>query len=297
MQAEAEQRNVPPLQRQGQIETDTFCDGCGYNLHGQPVARDPRLGLMVCRCPECGGWHAAGKGTTAASLWLSRVATLALVLWVQFVLFAAFWLCMGLGAVQVVHVDEFSYRHWVAADGRDVERSNVINPGAGQTGWVYKGTTQPANPTRLVRRPDPPADDMLNAARRREQLIIGSVILTVSDLALGIVGGMLLVTFFWHWKRQRYRFVLLLPFAVAGVVLAGMFVLDDDYDAIRGWAVSRVFTHAALQAMFMYVGILIGRPMARGLLRMIIPPRPRQVFAFLWRADGKPMPGAAPASA
>ena len=33
-------------------------------------------------------------------------------------------------------------------------------------------------------------------------------------------------------------------------------------------------------------------PIARTLLRMFIPPKPRQHFAFLWAADGKTMPAA-----
>ncbi|MDB5300946.1 MAG: hypothetical protein JWO87_2609, partial [Phycisphaerales bacterium] len=44
------------------IHTDTFCESCGYNLHTQAVVRDERLGLLICRCPECGRWAAAGLG-------------------------------------------------------------------------------------------------------------------------------------------------------------------------------------------------------------------------------------------
>lgn len=286
---ETEQPPVPPPKRAAHLETDVFCERCGYNLHGQPVERDPRLGLMVCRCPECGGWHAAGRGITSASLWLARLATLVLFLWVLIVLFAIFWLCMGFGAVQVTHVDEFSYRHWIADDGQPIERD-------ASRGWVYSGTTRPATPDRIVRRAYPPKDDNFSAERHREQILIGSIILVLCDLSLGLVGGMLLVTFFWHWKRSRYTLTLLLPFAIAAFVVAAMLYADDDYTDIRGWAASRILMHAALQAVFLYIGIRIGRPLARGLLRMFIPPRPRQVFAFLWRADDKPMPAAASSS-
>jgi len=279
-----------PLQRQGRIETDTFCEHCGYNLHSQPVTLDERLGIRVARCPECGHFIAAGRATSAASLWLSRVATLALAFWVLVILFAIVWLCIGLGAVQVVHVEEFSHHRMVADDGREVVWTNV--PGAGSMS-VYKGTTQPAGAVRHVRvagmRPVQNAQD---AKWRREQFIIGSIILTLSDIGLGVVAGVLLVTIFWHWKRGRYRFVLLLPFAVAAVVLAVMFV-DDAYAEIHGWMTSRVLMHAAIQATFLWLGILMGRPMMRGVLRMFIPSRPRQVFAFLWHADGKAMPPAA----
>jgi len=38
----------------GHVQTDTFCEGCGYNLHTQAVVREARLGILICRCPECG---------------------------------------------------------------------------------------------------------------------------------------------------------------------------------------------------------------------------------------------------
>ena len=284
---------VTPLQRHQHIETDTFCAGCGYNLHGQPITRDERLDIRVCRCPECGKFHPAGRESTAASLWLSRVATLALGFWILVILFALFWLVIGMGAVMVVHLEEFSYRRMVAADGREVEWGNT---GRGNM-LVDKGTTQPAhgNITRTVRSLDPAHDwrrqHYQNEEWRRQQMLIGSVILGLSDLGLGFVGGVLLVVFFWHWSKRRYPLVMLLPFAVAAVVLA-VTLMEDEYEFIRGWAISRALMHAALQAAFMYAGIKLGRPIARGLLRMFIPPRPRQVFAFLWRADGKTPPGA-----
>ena len=62
-----------PLQRHQQLHVDAFCTGCGYNLHGQPVTRDERTGIFLCRCPECGQYHAAGLGVTAASAWAAQV--------------------------------------------------------------------------------------------------------------------------------------------------------------------------------------------------------------------------------
>jgi hypothetical protein len=41
----------------------------------------------------------------------------------------------------------------------------------------------------------------------------------------------------------------------------------------------------------MLIGILLGRPLARQIARTIIPPKPRQVLAFLWIVDGKKFPG------
>ena len=63
------------------IETDAFCEDCGFNLRTQKVWRDERLAISVCRCPECGRHHAAGMRTTAGSAWARRAALGGLVVW------------------------------------------------------------------------------------------------------------------------------------------------------------------------------------------------------------------------
>jgi len=65
----------PPLrhQRFPQLETDLFCQTCGYNLHGQPVSRDERLGILICRCSPRPRqylaflWRADGRTPPAAT--------------------------------------------------------------------------------------------------------------------------------------------------------------------------------------------------------------------------------------
>ena len=138
---------LPPLkphERHPVLETDVFCQTCGYNLRSQPVTRDDRLGIFICRCPECGRFHAAGTGVTAASLWTARIATSLLVIWVLVVLSALFWIVIGLGAIAVGHTETFSYRRLETLDGQPAEYKEVSVAGGG-TSWtpVKRGTTQP----------------------------------------------------------------------------------------------------------------------------------------------------------
>lgn len=70
----------------GVIETDVFCGKCGFNLHTQKVWRDERLGIPICRCPECGAIDAAGRNTASSSLWLKRLALVGMILWLAIVL-------------------------------------------------------------------------------------------------------------------------------------------------------------------------------------------------------------------
>src|SRR5689334_10785837 len=163
---------LPPLrphQRHQQMEADAFCETCGYNLHGQPVARDERLGLMLCRCPECGRFHAAGKATTGASLWLARVAAGAMGFWIFVVLFAVFWILMGFGAIQVVHIEELSYATMVADDGKEVEWGAT---GGGGYGLVYKGTTQPAPAYHRVRSLVPARGEQRRSSQQEKEMIV-----------------------------------------------------------------------------------------------------------------------------
>ena len=281
---------LPPLkarEKHARLEVDTFCAECGYNLHSQAVVRDERLGIFVCRCPECGRFHPAGVGVSATSTWLRRLGTMLLGLWVLIVLFVIFWIVLGFGAIQVGFVETFTYRKMIAMDGREVEWNSSPNPNrAGGRAYqaVVKGTTQPVAQWRMVSTLDPQPGN-----RRRN--IWDVIPFAIGAPALGFVTGVLLVVFFWHWQRRRYKWALLLPLAVAAVVSV-IFCIDEMYILIRPFAVQMCFGWAMAELAGMALGVLVGRPIARGLLRMFIPPRPRQAFAFLWGADAKVMPPA-----
>jgi hypothetical protein len=297
IEAEVDERStpqeLPPLQRYQHLEVDTFCTGCGYNLHGQPVTRDMNLGIFVCRCPECGQHHPAGVGVTAASVWMSRAATALLALWVLIVLNAFFWICIALGAITVSHIEMVTTTKMIAPDGREVDYAEIPTAptaGGGGASWtpVYKGTTQPAPEHRNIRTLDKVSGQDL---RWRARIFTFNVILAA---ATALVSGALMVVFLWHWRRARYALVLLLPFVIAAGVAALFYAndMDDEYERLRGWILSRSMGYAALEAASLAIGMLLGRPAARGLLRMFVPPRPRQHFAFLWRIDGKTPPPA-----
>lgn len=280
-------RPARPLDRYAQMETDVFCEGCGYNLHGQPVSRDERLGLMICRCPECARFHPAGHGTAATSLWMSRLASWLLMLWVLTVLTVTAFVVIGLGAMQVISVEALSYFNLISLDGRPVAYAQI--PGQPGLMQVYAGTTQPVNtPMKYIRTLEPPAVPMFSNGQQNVRpwwavLIIGGL-----GAGMGLLSGMLLVIFLWHWRKRNYLWMLLLPLLV-GAFVASVTWFDEPYELLRGWAVRQILIWAIIEVVAMYVGIFIGRPVARLLVRMFVPPKPRQNLAFLWRIDGKPM--------
>ncbi len=289
---------LKPAERVAMLEVDVFCVECGYNLHSQPVRRDENLGIFVCRCPECGRFHPAGTGITAISPWLRRLATILLIFWILIILTAIFFICMGLGAITVAHVETFSYRKLMTLDGREAEWKQVQMPGGGMNYQVVaKGTTRPTiNNWKMAYTLDPPADDDTSPfgyRNRQRDTHVERIMIPLGGAALGLVTGGLMVVFLWHWKKRRYLYAALLPFAVATFMIV-VFIVNEEFDPIRRWTIRIALSYALWEAIWMWLGTLIGRPVVRTMLRMFIPPKPRQHFACLWQADGKRMPATTP---
>jgi hypothetical protein len=66
------------------VETDLFCEGCGYNLRTQKVWEEPTTKVLIIQCPECNKYHAA-RGIGGAKLAIpDRLVQLAGIGWVLF---------------------------------------------------------------------------------------------------------------------------------------------------------------------------------------------------------------------
>ncbi|MDB5305411.1 MAG: hypothetical protein JWM97_2960 [Phycisphaerales bacterium] len=247
------------------IHTDTFCESCGYNLHTQAVVRDERLGLLVCRCPECGRWAAAGLGTSASRVWLNRFGTLLLIGWVLVLL-----VVFGLGTLfmgMLPYGYLMSFTRW--------QQFEVPAPGMpGQHLIVYRYTLQDV----------PPADSQAASDQRTGRTIF----MCVATALAAVVGGLHSV-FLWH-ARGRWR---VFAFAMPLLACLGTWVIwnaDRETVDLRQWAVPRIALFFLLELLGLSLGLLAGRPIVRGLLRVLLPPKPRQHLAFLWTVDKKRLP-------
>ncbi len=260
------------------LQSDHFCPTCHYNLHGQPVTVDERLQIPVCTCPECGRILAVGGFTTAAQPWFNRLITAMLALWALAVIAMVFLAVFCFGALQNLHLEVFTYNRMAAPDGRTVEWG--VNK-AGVSGPVYAGTNEPAPRWRYVRSFIP--NDQLEHRDNPAPFIV------FFSVALGFLFGMFAVVFLWHWGRSRYRILAIAPFLAAGFVIF-ILLYDRDYADLTNWAVSRVLAYAGVQSAAVLLGVGLGRPLARVLVRAVVPPKPRQHLAFLWLADGHALP-------
>jgi hypothetical protein len=248
----------------GTIQTDTFCEGCGYNLHTQAVARDDRLGILIVRCPECGRYAAVGQTTTAARAWLNRLATLLLTGWIGFLLllFALCSLFMGL----------LSYGHMESMT--DYKQVSGPVPGT-MPAAGYIGTYKFQYEIKQI----PPEDVDQRASQRSEQIWLTS--LTVS---LSLLAGILFSTLLWHCKDWA-GLLSFLP-AIAGCGIAAMIWASDPQTLlVRGWGVRQIGVFFLIDLIA--IAVILGRRFARGLLRLLVAPKARQHLAFLWIVDGK----------
>jgi hypothetical protein len=296
----------PPPDPLAVIEADQFCD-CGYNLHGQRVERDERLGFVVVRCPECGKWHPAGHGSTATRVWLNRLAAILLTGWVLLLLgiggataLASFGLTMGhLEAFTApVHYEPGTNR--LVIENRDWNNANRES----RYSYVYVDTREPVPlptdpaiqvdtdaerhyPRRQVSVYAVPEDAFIWGRRPPAFLTFWFVLgMAIPGLVLGVFQSATLWHVRWPWKLAPPLLVV-----AAAVGLVGSTLIDTSFTGLVTATLARsVGTVPGTLLIAWIVGLLIGRPVARVIVRSFVPPKPRQALAHLWLADGKAMP-------
>lgn len=246
----------------GHIQTDSFCETCGYNLHTQPVMRDARLGILVSRCPECGRFNAAGRTTAANQPWLNRLAIALLLFWILFLL-----VFFGLGTL---FLGMTAYAH--ASEGTTFRQIQVPFPG---------------NPKMTYTKFEQVVDDGTGKtaeqrAIERQQMIALVVFAAILSM---IVGGAFSV-FFWHCRGLRRALALVPPLIACGFARF-IWTTDARNARLAHWGRWHIAQYAAWQIVWVLIGLFIGRPFARAALTILLPPKVRQHLAFLWTRDGK----------
>jgi hypothetical protein len=229
-----------------QIETDRFCEGCGYNLRMQGVRRDPRLNILVVRCPECSRFHPVSTAGTTRQVWWQRLISLVIVSYA--VVLAS--LVLGLGAAQV----------GIALGSLDELAHRSYSPRGYQYGIP------------LYERPHDP-----------EYLLL-MVLASAGSLAVGYLAVALATVLCHHWRRWGYILhATVFPLAVAATL--GV-ILHPAPARIRDFAYPYCAWFVGLQLLGGVLAVSTGRPVARGLARLLLPPGWRANLAPLWSADG-----------
>jgi hypothetical protein len=239
----------------GRMETDSFCSGCNYNLHGLDVREDERLKIAVVCCPECGKYHPAGMATGAGRIWLGRLARMLVAAWVLFIVFAIVASTLGFMIMDVIELDMFVHRDWtgVTLMLRPADTSDFGSP---TLYWMARA------------------------------LVAGIAIL------IGWIAGTFYVVFLWHVRSRAWFFFGLAAPLLVGLWMFAAYVGNPRYSSApdRWWPCLAVMRQIGLQGAGMVLGILFGRQVTRVVLRVMLTRKLLQHVRFLWEVDGKKAP-------
>jgi hypothetical protein len=228
-------------------------------MRTQPVTCNGQTGVPVVRCPECGLFHAANAASTALRPWLSRLTSVVLAGWILCVIAAFVLLGVAEIATSYATLDELT-----APEGYRSQRS-------GSATIVWSSGYGPLQ---------------LKADYPQYKLFVASILALSS--ATAYAGGLLAVVLFPHWRRAAYAALILgMPLAAGGLVAVSWNV---EAAHLFEWALPYIAAHACFQVLGGLAGITFGRPMARLVIRIILPPSMRPRLAYLWLVDGKPLP-------
>lgn len=250
----------------GQVELDRYCVRCGYNLRQQAVRREPATRLLLCKCPECGSFEPANQAMTRPKSWFGQ---LVLLLWLV----------------------------WIAALG------GAVAGAIGGTARLSYQAGELLSETESLDTPIPdPRDTTGNSVRMisfqyqvqeldaENTVMLISVLLGSFATALGLLS--LFLIFVPHWRRRAYV-ILALGWPIVSLIGSYTAHLVDNYtlayatDGLAMW----IYLSPLLITFFAFAGGLTGvclsRPIARLIVRIVIPSRQRGPFAYLWLVDGK----------
>ncbi|MEM6260501.1 MAG: hypothetical protein AAGI37_19675 [Planctomycetota bacterium] len=251
----------------GLVELDRFCSACGYNLRQQPVRREPTTGLLLCKCPECGSFEPANQAMTRQRSWFAQLVYLLWLVWIA-VLGTA--LAGAISATINLSHDTGEMLNETKYLDEPIEQEKT------------DGSTRTINFQYQVS----PLD-----GQHTMQLVLNMT--AAYAIAAGLLSMLLL--FVPHWPRKGYVLLALGWPAVALLAFYGMRIVDNytlDY-ATRGLKLW-IFCSPLLLVLFAIAGgltaVYLCRPIARFVVRVVVPSRQRGPFAYLWLVDGKAAP-------
>jgi hypothetical protein len=279
--------------RLGELVGDRPCAKCHFNLAGQTIVRERHYGMLMVRCPEC-GTPAALQEYPLLGRWAGRMG---------YVL-AALWMCAMMGIVAVSALVAWGMSETMAQQMSSPYTQHV------QKVWNdYINGSGPPNPYAYMNYQQNQQwwDSLdkkqlfLDAGGWRGAIAWNALFFSFNTLLLmGGLGAIMAVAM--PHVRWRGRVVLVL---LVGV-LAGAFwwvsaTMSQNVFAYYGgaWGAWRTLglvlapMGIGIAIAALMVGLCVGRPLARGLVVLLLPPRLRGPLAFIWRADGKRMPRAA----
>jgi len=275
----------------GQITADRLCTHCGYNLVGQPIVRESKYGLLVTRCSECGTYSAPTEYPSLAA-GLARLT----------MLFAAAWLLIISAAVLLTGLALFGLSQFVAWSM--LEPARQLAQGEFQASILAAG----GDASKLWQSTGADAQRWLDSVGGEQGFLDAHGGWRVfADWSVWIqflpaVIGVFLIGVVWAALTmgvpRRRLWIVPIPPIIFGAVLATLNIMWGSVRYGNTWYTivveflnrryERPLTTIAFItfAVFLFVGLRVGRPIVRMVVSILLPPRLRSGLAFLWTSDG-----------
>lgn len=268
--------DVPDLQGAAvaHIQTDLLCRKCGANLYGREVRPLGQTEVLVTQCPRCQAYASAEEALPYRRVWQQKIGLVIMLAWAGVLCFLA--------STVVNYQSELI--------GRTLGRKSRWVGGplpAGVTmgeGRPMMGRGAPMGEGRPMMGRGVWEFDWSSTSARLPLAIPATVLISLLAVGFGACAV-------YHWKRRWLILAALAGPALALFMFYWQVVNSPQRQWLAGDALWLALGLTACQVAGGIVGVFVGRPLARVLLGVLLPGKGRQYFAFLWRRDGKIMPG------
>ncbi|HWB20254.1 MAG TPA: hypothetical protein VG711_08145 [Phycisphaerales bacterium] len=295
----------------GVIVGDRLCTGCGYNLVGQTITREPHYNLFITRCPEC-GTVAALQEYPQLGKWANRWAAVLAGLWLVFMVLA-------MVASGAVIFGLSAGAHEIATESYGAYLSEKAS------NWISAHTqigSAASAPSVIVASAAPATPMVMSATSRTRQDFFSFWGSQDQAAMLSDAGGLFGVVDWWSMSLM-YAALCLVTFlfgcfwaalllgrkafgrCIVGVLILliscafGAILVIDAYGSLPTYTwlaaeqqvgIPWLYITIVFSAIPLMLGLVLGRALVRALLTLLLPPRFRSSLAMLWTTDGQPPP-------
>lgn len=289
--AETTPTPTPREERVAVLRGDRMCVDCGYNLTGQPVLREPEYGLFIVRCPECSAITSAQEYPLVGR-WPGRFTTALALAWL-FILVAA--LAGVVGPTIGLSI------------GFTLDSTGDYTRFLQQEFSKHVITKHPdADPATLWKLPE--RFDAWYESQDAGQLLtnaggwlgapeLDETVGLIVPLFLSFVAGLLLSLAVIHRKRWSIA-ILVVSFATIALTVLTLIWMRlgenpptaPDGASMLQLGLPMLAVVFILDCCMALIGVFAGRPIGRGAVRALLPPRFRTALSVLWVTDGLEVP-------
>jgi len=304
-----------------EIRADRACIGCGFNLFGQTVTKEPHYGMAITRCPEC-GTVAALQTYPAMSHWVNRFRSIIAAVWIVLLLgaFAGNTMILTglslsateLASENLAEIIGASHEEWdKAREAQPV--ATITQPNAAPTQVVISGSTfttsngttvvipgSGSNSFRWVTISEEWKRDHLDSTIEQAGGVWANadgefLIMLIPGIIVGVLCGIFWSVTLLGGSKKRAMLVPLVACLIAVAMVIGINNADSSFQWAR--EISRGYyapiiapIMISIQLVALCLGVLLGRKIARFVVVMALPARNRVPLSLLWTCEGHSLP-------